>query len=140
MASSGSSLNMLLSAKQMALIAEFMANIDTIVQDDNVKGRAAAAAFYPRIVASFGKPLGKEIFATLGPSEFRSSGIFYGPERLINAPGADKMTYCTCSSDSDYCWWLTYCITEWVGGCEWRNGCGTGFVYACDGNCTGVIR
>ncbi|MBZ4410297.1 bacteriocin fulvocin C-related protein [Myxococcus sp. XM-1-1-1] len=68
----------------------------------------------------FGQTEATLLLATLGPQE--------------QASAAGNKANCSCSTASDYCPILTFCTTGTA--CSYTpTGCGTGWVYACNGDC-----
>ncbi|RYZ17718.1 MAG: hypothetical protein EOO70_01130 [Myxococcaceae bacterium] len=83
-------------------------------------GNTVQATLKEKATALFGAEEARRLLATLGPPEQREGSV------------ADAN--CSCSTASDYCYPLTFCTlgtsctyTAW--------GCGTNWVYACNGDC-----
>ena len=97
-------------------------------------------SFQERAKAEFDPDLGRAIFANLGPSV--PLGEVGSSRFACNNIGHNKtQSYCSCSTDSDWCDFLTNpnpnCIEGFFLCVPRSSGCGTLWTYPCDGICGG---
>lgn len=137
---------------QRDALSSVIAQLPVIFRTRNGVEGATADTLRRTLVAQFGAQKARTLFATLGPAsdvgtvkpqtQVRSANLLAGLAELAalgdraisrvmgNPPAID----CNCAMGSDWCGGGTSCGTT-HGSCIRSNGCGTLWLYECNGNC-----
>jgi len=131
-------------SEQRALIEEVLAMLPTLT-DTGGRRAVTEARIQERSIALFGAKEAKLVFATLGsedpagidPTKTRISESSLVPTfipALLSAITKKLMPLdCECAKDSDWCGGSNHCSDQVA--CTHTSGCGTIFIFTCDGFC-----
>lgn len=130
--------NILLTKKQHALLGKIIKNLSPAVFDKNADRDFISDKTLKSV---FGETKAGNIFASLRPvQEMRESqlrSILYGMNRVVSSYEVGILQTCSCSQSSDYCGLDHECTTNPSNRCSTSDGCGTFWLYDCDGVCIG---
>lgn len=134
--------NMTLNKKQHSLLGEIIKKLTPAVFDKN----AGSDVINDRTLKSvFGETLAANIFSSLSPvqdvKENQTKSIVYEMNQILRNDEVSVSSMppdCGCSSSSDYCGLGHDCATGYPHSCfDSEAGCGTFWMYSCDGLCDG---
>lgn len=130
--------NIKLTKKQHVLLDKFIKDLSPAVYDKNIERGLSISD--KTLKSIFGETLAGNIFASLSPiqvlKENQTRSIVFGIDGIHQKSAETSVIEdCECSTESDYCGLQDCEKPGWPPCWDSTTGCGTAWIYPCDGMC-----